>query len=142
MRGDDAAGVAVARALQARLPKSDGLGKSYRVTAIDAGPAPENFTGSLRRFEPDLALLIDAAQMDEAPGAVRWLAWPDVDGFDASTHTLPPRLVAQYLSDELGCQVALIGIQPADTSIGAPLSADVYTAVDEVVKVIESYLLD
>ena len=112
------------------------------MTVIDAGPAPENFTGPLRRLEPDLALLVDAAQMDEAPGAVRWLAWPEVDGFDASTHTLPPRLVAQYLSDELGCQVALIGIQPADTSIDAPLSADVQTAVDEVVKVIETYLLD
>lgn len=110
--------------------------------AIDAGSAPENFTGALRRFAPDLALLIDAAQMDEAPGAVRWLAWPDVDGFDASTHTLPLRLVAQYLSDELGCQAALIGIQPADTSIDAPLSPDAQAAVDEVVMVIQSHLLD
>ena len=58
LRGDDAAGVRVARALQSRFPTSDAL------VAIDAGSAPENHTGALRRFKPDLVLLIDAAQIE------------------------------------------------------------------------------
>jgi hypothetical protein len=31
-------------------------------------------------------------------------------------------LFAGYLADELGCQMALLGIQPADTSFDAALS--------------------
>ena len=40
---------------------------------MEAGPAPENFTGPLRRFRPDLVLLVDAAQMDAEPGTIGWL---------------------------------------------------------------------
>jgi hydrogenase 3 maturation protease len=128
LRGDDAAGVKIARALQSRLPKSDAL------AVIDAGCAPENQTGTLRRFTPDLVLLIDAAQMDEAPGAVRWLDWQTASGLGASTHTLPLAVFARYLVAELGCQVKLIGIQPGDTSIGSPLSPEVQQTVDEIAR--------
>ncbi|MBN2303967.1 MAG: hydrogenase 3 maturation endopeptidase HyCI, partial [Anaerolineae bacterium] len=62
LNGDDAAGLAVVRAL---LPLAEGRD---RVSLIDAGPAPENCTGPLRAFAPDLVLLIDAAQMGEEPG--------------------------------------------------------------------------
>jgi hydrogenase 3 maturation protease len=133
LRGDDAAGVAVARALSRQRALGCPSTVSDRFLIIDAGAAPENQTGPLRRFAPDLVLLIDAAQMDEAPGAVRWLDWQDTSGLSASTHTLPPYVLASYLSSEIGCRVALIGIQPADTSIGAPLSPDVQTAVDEII---------
>ena len=135
LRGDDAAGSAVASALRARV---DG---QRPVLVIDAGPAPENFVGPLRRFRPDLVLLIDSAQMDESPGAIRWLApaccwrglaWEDIGGLGASTHTLPLHVLAEYLTEELGCRVALIGIQPAGTSLGAPLSPPVQAAVDEL----------
>ena len=107
---------------------------------IDAGTAPENHTSSLRRFGPDLVLLIDAAQMDEAPGAVRWLDWRDTSGLSASTHTLPPYVLAQYLTCELGCELALIGIQPADTRIGAPLSPAAQQAVAAVVQALAEAL--
>lgn len=104
------------------------------VLVIAAGAAPENHTGVLRRFAPDLVLLVDAAQLDEAPGRVRWLAWQETSGLSASTHTLPPHLLAQYLTGELGCEVALIGIQPGDTTIGAPLSPEVQRAAAEIVE--------
>ena len=146
LRGDDAAGVAVARTLRSGLQRSKeaslsqwGQGLALPASqatptflVIDAGPAVENCTGLLRRFGADLVLLIDAAQMDEAPGAVRWLAWEETDGLSASTHTLPPRVLAQYLTSELGCEVALLGIQPADTTMGAPLSPTVQASVQAV----------
>jgi hydrogenase 3 maturation protease len=159
LRGDDAAGVAVAQALQSRLAglqtcevftplrfASEAFRKTPQVSAtppvivIDAGPAVENFTGPLRRFGPDLVLLIDAAQMDEAPGAVRWLAWQETDGLSASTHTLPPRVLAQYLTSELGCEVALVGVQPADTTMGAPLSQAAQAAVHAVAQALAEML--
>jgi hydrogenase 3 maturation protease len=131
LRGDDAAGAMVARALQSTA----GADHDPPLLIIDAGAAPENFTGPLRRFDPDLVLLIDAAQMNEAPGSIRWIDWRDTSGLSASTHTLPPYLLAQYLISELDCDVAMIGIQAADTSIGAPLSPPVQSAVDEIVEI-------
>ena len=139
LRGDDAAGVVVARALLEQSAICDPR-SAFRLV-IDAGPAPENYTGSLRRFQPDLIVLIDAAQMGAPPGTVRWLMWQDTDAFSASTHTLPPHILAQYLTNELNCGVALIGIQPADTRIGMPLSPVVQAAVETVVQALLEELL-
>jgi len=127
LNGDDAAGIAVARSL-AGLPAPHD-----RLLVIDAGPAPENTTGLLRRFGPDLVLLVDAAQMGELPGAIRWLDWRETDGISASTHTLPLHLLARYLVTELGCDVALLGIQPAANTLDAPLSPAVSRAVASIV---------
>jgi hydrogenase 3 maturation protease len=127
LRGDDAAGIAVARALKSALDGDE------RLLVIDAGPAPENCTGPLRRFSPDYVLFVDAAQMDEPPGAIRCLSWHDMNGLGASTHTLSPRVLARFLASQLGCAITLIGIQPASNAIAAPLSPEVADAVDTVV---------
>lgn len=44
--------------------------ETERVLVIAAGPAPENSTGELRAFAPDLVLFVDAADMGEDPEAV------------------------------------------------------------------------
>jgi hydrogenase 3 maturation protease len=79
-------------------------------------------------------LLIDAAQMNETPGAIKWLAWQDTQGLSASTHTLPLYMLAQYLTAELNCEVALIGIQPGDTILDTSLSPAVQQAVEVVTR--------
>jgi hydrogenase 3 maturation protease len=127
LRGDDALGLIVARKLEGVAPHS------ARLLFVDAGPAPENITGRLRRFGPDLVILVDAVQMDAPPGTVACVPWQDATGFSASTHTLPLTLFAEYLTAELGCVVWLVGIQPASTLIGSPVSAPVRKAIDEVV---------
>jgi hydrogenase 3 maturation protease len=76
---------------------------------LEAATAPESFGGPLRRFRPDLVLLVDAVQMDAPPGAVAWIEWERVDGLSASTHTLPPSILATYLMSELQCQVPCSG---------------------------------
>ncbi len=148
LRGDDAAGVAVARELEFRLKEKAGDPGRSPVLVIDAGPSPENSTGPLRRFVPDLVLLIDAAAMGEAPGTIRLLNWQQAEGFSASTHTFGLDMLAQYLISELGGELALLGIQPADASFVAavpstqssspaaalPLSPRVRTAVQEIVE--------
>ncbi len=134
LNGDDAAGLLVARALQVRLAGID------RLLVIDAGPAPENQTGTLRRFQPDLVILVDAAQMNEEPGTVRWLRWQDTTGLSASTHTLPPYMLAQYVTSELGCDMALIGIQPLSNLFEGPLSPIIQQAVESVVEVLAAGL--
>lgn len=137
LRGDDGAGLEVARRLLRRQRRHQGSGPQPGAPAllvVEGGPAPENCTGHIRRFAPDLVLLVDAADMQEAPGTIRWLDWQDTTGWSASTHGLPPYMFARYLMTECRCAVALIGIQVLQNSIGAPLSPAVEQAVLDVVE--------
>ncbi len=142
LRGDDAAGLEIARRIH-RRQRARPPAATFPLTllAIEGGPAPENCTGTLRRFGPDLVILADAALMDEAPGAICWLDWQDTTGLSASTHSLPPYLLARYLTTELGAQVALLGIQPGQNAVGDPLSPAVRRAVAEVVAGLAGILL-
>lgn len=125
LRGDDAAGLVVAERLLRFAHE--------RFLVVEGGHAPENHTGSLRRFGPDLVVLVDAAYLNERPGTIRWLPWQETTGLSASTHTMPPYMLARYLTTNLDCEVVLLGVQPADTSLDAPMTLAVATAVDEVV---------
>jgi len=134
MKGDDGAGACVARSLIARTPAAPD------VLVIDGGTAPESFTGPLRRFRPDLVVEIDAAHLDQPAGSIAWVDWRDADGLSASTHTLPPSVLAEFLSTDLGCRVALIGIQPATLEMGCGLSPDVAAAVERLVEQLSAWL--
>lgn len=140
LRGDDAAGLFLARAVRAldgcRLPA--GVTTRLPLLVLETGPAPENYSGTLRRFMPDLVLLVDAADMGVAPGQVRWVDWRQLSCQSASTHALPLQFFAAYLMAELGCQVALLGIQPASLDLDAPLSAPVCEAVAALALTIEA----
>lgn len=142
LRGDDAAGVIVARELQScvgatlvgrPMGQAPGQAPGLPLQIIEAGAAPEAFTGQLRRFDPDLILMIDAAHMDQPPGTIRWIEWQATIGLSASTHTLPLNVIAQYLVTELSCDVAVIGLQPCANAFDTPLSPAVRHAVEEVV---------
>ena len=132
LNGDDAAGVLVARALKACIEQG-GARSAAAVLSLEAGAAPESFTGVLRRFQPDLVIFADAAHLDQAAGSVAWIAWQNTVGLSASTHTLPPSVLAEYLIHELGCDIVLIGIQPKSIEFDAPVSAEVQIAVDQIV---------
>jgi hydrogenase 3 maturation protease len=100
------------------------------VLVIDAGHAPENRTADLRRFAPEAILLIDAAELDELPGTIRWIEIDEIEGMSASTHTLPLSILAKYLTLELNCRIAFIGIQPKSNEVGETLSTEVAGAVN------------
>jgi hydrogenase 3 maturation protease len=128
LRSDDGAGSLVAR----RLADSSLIRALDSVLVVDAGHAPENTTGELRRFVPKVVILIDAAEMGEAPGTIRWIGMEEIDGMSASTHTMPLSMLSRYLILELGCEVKVLGIQPHSTGIGELVSPDVLQAVDEI----------
>jgi hydrogenase 3 maturation protease len=134
MNGDDGAGVRVVKALADRLAATPGL------LLINGGTAPENFTGPLRRFRPDLIVEVDAADQGEPPGTLAWIDWREADGLSASTHTLPPSVLATFLTSDLGCQMALIGVQPATLEMGCPLSPVVEAAVERLASQMAAWL--
>lgn len=136
LRCDDAAGSLAARALMENRLIRD----LDTVLVMDAGHAPENVTRHLRRFEPDVVLLIDAAEMGEQPGTIRMIDIDEIEGMSASTHTLPLSILANYLVLELNCHLALIGIQPASTEVGEDVHPKVLGAIREIVEHILSIL--
>ncbi len=111
LNGDDAVGGVVADKLISIFSKLGPTG-SLQYKVFNTGPVPENFTGALRKYAPHFVLMIDAAQMGETEGFIRWVAMDEITGFSASTHGFPLAILAHYLIDQLSCQVALIGIQP------------------------------
>ncbi len=142
LNGDDAAGVLAARALVKRLGdrEQEAASRSPAFLIIEAGLAPEAFTGPLRRFQPDLVVLIDAAELGEPPGTVRWFDWSAGEGMSASTHTLPPTVLAEYLMRELGCKVRLVGIQPGHLVFDKEMSEEVVKAIEKVVEDLKGIL--
>ncbi len=131
LNGDDAAGVLAARRL-----KRQALPDTWLV--IEAGVGPEAYTGVLRRFGPELVLLVDAAHMEEAPGTIQVVDCAAASGFGGSTHTQPPSTLAEFLAADLGCRVLLVGIQPGQVDFDMPVTVAVLAAVEELVGVVST----
>ncbi len=127
LKGDDAAGILLVRGLAKRLPPSEHL------LLVEAGPSPENVTGQLRRFRPDLVILADIAWMEAEPGTVRWLSPEEAVGVSAFTHTLPLHVVSKYLAEELGCEVRIFAIQPVQVEFATPITRQVSSAIKRMI---------
>jgi len=135
LRGDDSAGLILIRALLQCLPPTE----ASNILMIEGGPAPENFTGKIRTFQPNLVLIIDAANINESPGTIQWIPLSSIDGMSASSHSLPLSVLAHFLTLELGCEVVILGIQPEQNGIGGELSPLVRAAVDDIVATVSNF---
>lgn len=111
LRCDDAAGMIFAFRLE-ELVKSEDL------LVIGGGSAPENFTGVIKKFRPDVLFIVDAAFMGKQTGAVSLLDARQIEGISFSTHMLPLPLMLDYLESESGCETVIIGIEPENTGQG------------------------
>ncbi len=123
LRMDDYAGMAAIDALVSRNIASD------RLLLVSGGSAPENLTGVIRAFKPDVVIVIDAAEIGLTPGEYRVLDPERIAGATFCTHMLPLPVTLHYLEQTCGCQSAYIGIQPASTEQGIGLSAKVEAGV-------------
>ena len=128
LRRDDAAGVEVCERMRPLLRGQDD------VLVVSGGSAPENCVGALRAFGPDLVVVIDAARMGQPPGTLLRIDPSDPRAAGASTHTMPLPVFCEYVAGTLGCDVTLLGIEPADTSFGEGLTPGVERAVAEAAR--------
>ena len=110
-----------------RLCRDDGVGSlvAERLAAappagwhvIDAGVAPEDFTGPIRRWRPALLLIVDAMDMGLAPGSVRRVSPERLaadDGFNSHHPSL--RQLCDYLAPVVG-SIVVVAVQPAVTDL-------------------------
>ena len=127
LRGDDAAGMEIARRL---------LGRTG-IPVLLAGEVPENYLGAVRERAPSRVLLLDAVDFKSAPGD---MALFRLDGEARlanripSTHSASLALFARYLAAETGAEVWLLGVQPKSLEFGQPLSREVAAALDAAVE--------
>ena len=134
LRGDDAAGMLVARRLAKTCGKMGEL-KNFKIFLGDT--APENLTGEVKKFNPTHLLIVDSADMNELPGAVKLIDPESIEGFSSSTHSLPLNILADYLIKSIGCKIIIIGIQPKVLEFGSCLSAEVEKSVEDISRMIK-----
>jgi hydrogenase 3 maturation protease len=124
LRGDDAVGVEVVKQLRGKVPS--------RVKMLDCGTVPENFMQELESFKPTHVLMIDAANLETAPGKTRLIPPEEIAGFALSTHSMPLSFLAGIIHQELKSKVVLLGIQPYSTAFGEGLSPNLRKAAKQI----------
>jgi hydrogenase 3 maturation protease len=102
---------------------------------LSCGTAPENFTSIIRREQPDLVIIVDAAEMGLVPGTFRVIRESDIEDVSIGTHQQPLSHLITYLRGFIS-DILFIGIQPADIIPGEPLSGAVRDGADQVMLLI------
>jgi len=137
LRGDDAAGLFVAEYLRKSCPKNI---KQKKIKVFFGSTAPENLTGEIKKFKPAYVIIIDSADMNRRAGAVKLINPDEVEGISFCTHQLPLKIMADYLIQSIGCEVLIIGIQPARIDFNSRPSKTVEKSARQVSKILKKII--
>jgi hydrogenase 3 maturation protease len=121
LRGDDAIGPEIIDHLSGKVPN-----------AIDAGSAPENVTGAIKKLKPKAIVLLDALIFKDAPPGSAFIVESDEISQKGFSHTLSLDTVMDYLRQETGADVFLIGVQPEFVGDSEGLTPAVCLALKEI----------
>ncbi len=121
------------------MKQDDGAGPHFvrkskaNVELIDAGTAPENYTGKIKQLKPDTLVIVDAIDFGEKPGSIRIVEEREIKTQSLSTHNVSLKTFIDFLRADLpGLNVVLVGIQPKEVNFGEGLSPEVEKAVNEL----------
>lgn len=139
---DEGAGVHAVRMLAGQLAERDDI------ELLDGGTLSFTLAGAIE--EAQQLIVIDAAQLGEAPGTTRVFEGERMDAFvggsrKRSVHevSLVDLLMIARLADHLPQRRALIGIQPHEIGWGeqpsAPVAAAIPQACAQVVSLVEAW---
>ena len=124
LRGDDAAGPMLAKMMEENpIPGWE---------VIDGGQMPEDELSVVRRKNPDVMLVVDAADMGLPVGSLHVLDEDEVvSDFMVTTHSLPITYLLGELRKCCGT-VVFLGIQPGHSEFFGALSPEVMDAVQKI----------
>ena len=126
------------------LKQDDGLGPALigklkavsgkqKAELIDAGTAPENFTGKIKQIAPEKLVIIDAINFGGEPGSIKTFKAKDIAVQSLSTHNVSLKTFVNYLKTDLPDMVVeIIGVQPKQTGFGEGLSPEVKKGVEKL----------
>jgi hydrogenase 3 maturation protease len=120
LKGDDAVGPLVCERLRR---------EKISAHLIDAGVVPENYIQPIIKEAPRNLILVDAIDFGAEPGTIKLFETEQLHSLGISTHTLSPRLFLDMIRQSVELNVYCIGIQPAQTQLGQPISTQVARAV-------------
>lgn len=132
-RRDDNIGVQIIKKLQGKV--------SNLVYLIEAETIPESYMHQIAAFKPSHILLIDAGIINRQSGTAT-LADPTqlIRKTSISTHTLPLRIFCDYITQATAAKIALLIIQPQDTSFGEGLTLPLEQTAKKLTKLLQTLL--
>jgi len=133
LRKDDFVGVKIVRNLRERV--------SQLVYLIECETVPESFIGPITRFNPTHILLIDAGILNQESGSSKLIdPYQMATQTAISTHALPLQIFCKYLAKTTGAKIALLVIQPKDTSFGEGLTVELKEAAKHLTGLLSKIL--
>ena len=121
LRKDDGIGIYIGKQLKEQ--------SEYKVLIAENGL--ENHTGVINRLQPDKLLIIDAVNLNTEPGSFELLPLSEIKDFTGNTHTISFTKLAEML---IVSEIYILGIQPADLSIGTDITEKVLHSADLIVQ--------
>lgn len=134
LRRDDFVGMKIVRDVKDKFRKRE------KTLFIECETVPENFIQQIEEFKPTHVLVIDAAIIDEPAGSVRLVEKLGATAPPVSTHMLPLQIFCEYLRHSLGAKVALLAIQPKETSFGEGLTREVAETAQTLTEILAKVL--
>ena len=129
IRKDDFIGVEIVRKLQKKA--------SHSVYLIECETIPESFMQPIIDFKPSHILVIDAGLLDSPPGSFKLIESRETVAIPpVSTHALPLQIFCEYLEEVTRAKIALLVIQPKDTSLGEGLTAELEETAEHLTEVL------
>ncbi len=126
MRGDDAVGPLLAKKL------TEIFRENSQITVLNAKTVPENFTGLIKRENPSHLILLDAVEMNKNPGHIKLVQKDEIVNYSISTHAMPVSFLIKYLETSMDAKMLLIGIQPKNMEMNAPVSKEVESSINKL----------
>ena len=127
LRGDDGFGPALISRLKGKV----------KAVCLDAGSAPENYSGKIIKEKPDTILIVDALHLGKSPGEFEILKKDDIVKSGFSTHDISPNMFIEYLQDQTHADIYMLGLQPKNVSFGEGMCDSVKAAVEEITNLIK-----
>lgn len=137
LRGDDIAGLLVARQIEKTITKQT---TSPEVRVFIGETAPENLTGEIKKFQPTHLIIIDAAELNKEPGHIEIMEPGTIGGTSFCTHSLPIKVMVDYMLESFKFEAILIGIQPKTLVFGAQPTKEVVAAAKHLADTISILL--
>lgn len=126
LRGDDAAGLLTTVLLRRQLARRRA---AMEVLLVAGDTAPENVTGQIKQFRPSHLLILDAADTGRLPGHIDQVDPNSLSSnLSANSHSLPIKMVIEYIHHYAPCAVTIVGIQPQSIRFGERVSPPVRAA--------------